>query len=121
MKILLVDDDEGTRVTLGYALSQAGLKVRTVSDARQALRVLRKACFDWMVTDGDMVPVTGFDLAETAHKLQPRMAIVMISGVFTAGDNPGPPILRIFQKPVDAGQLVAFLKSAAHKAAGWPS
>ena len=110
MKILLVEDDEGTRVTLGYALSQGGLEVHTASSSPEAERMLAETRFDWMVTDGDLEPEDGFALAEKAARSQPRLRIVMISGVYGAEDILGFPIETLFQKPVDASTLLDYLQ-----------
>lgn len=110
MKVLLVEDDQGTRVTLGYALAQGGLEVHTAASAPEARRLLAEIRFDWMVTDGDLRPEDGFALAEKAARLRPELRIAMISGVFGPEDAPGTSILRVFSKPVDAAELLAYLK-----------
>jgi two-component system response regulator GlrR len=112
MRILLVDDDQGTRITLGFALARAGLEVHTAADGPEALRLLKEIRFDWLITDGDMVPVDGFSLAAQAVALQPKLRIVMISGVFDEKDLAGCPVQRLFSKPVDAENLLEYLKSA---------
>jgi len=112
MKVLLVDDDQGTRVTLRYALSQGGLEVHTAASSTEALRLLSEIPFDWLLTDGDLAPEDGFKLAEKAAQLQRGIKIVMISGSDTQEDAAGSPILRVFAKPVDPAALLSFLETA---------
>ncbi|MBI4056897.1 MAG: response regulator [Elusimicrobia bacterium] len=111
MKVLLVDDDQGTRLTLGFVLSRAGFEVQTASDGVEAIRLLSESPYDWLVTDGDMVPMNGFDLAVQATKLRTQIKIVMISGVFDKTHTNGYPISHLFTKPVDAQTLLAYLKT----------
>ncbi len=111
MNILLADDDNGTLVTLKIALSSAGFKVKTVTDGRDALRLLKQEPFDWLITDGHMSPIHGFTIAQEARKLQPKIRTVMISGVCDEKDIEGWPILRLFPKPVDEEKLIAFIQS----------
>lgn len=111
MNILLVDDDESTRITLGFELKHAGLTVTTATDGDQALRLLDRGTFDVLVTDGDMAPLDGLSLAAAAAAIRPQLLIVMISGVFDARDIAGTAIKRLFPKPVSVEQLLSYLRT----------
>ena len=112
MKVLLVDDDQGTRLTLGLLLARSGLDVRSVADAQEALNMLREDTYDWLVTDAEMSPMNGFELALQARRIQAALRIVMISGVFEKRDTENYPISQFFSKPVDPGALFSYLKTA---------
>ncbi|MEK6543275.1 MAG: response regulator [Elusimicrobiota bacterium] len=111
MKILLVDDDNGTLVTLSLALAQRGVQVDTASDGVKALRMLERHQYEWLITDASMAPMDGFELARRAKDAKPTIKIVMISGVCDTEDVKDVPVSRLFTKPVDPDTLCSFLKS----------
>lgn len=111
MKVLVVDDDESTLTMLRLELSRAGCRVHTAPDAAQALEALKKGGYEWLVVDGQIEPINGFELAGRAKALQPSLKIVMISGVYELADIVGHPIGALFQKPVDADALAAYLRA----------
>jgi CheY-like chemotaxis protein len=109
MKVLLVDDESGVRITLRIALTRRGLDVAVAEGGPEALQLLGQKEFDWLVTDGHMKPMNGFELAKEARRLQPGIKTVMITGVYLqSGPNEG--ILKVFTKPIDDAALAAYLQ-----------
>lgn len=109
MKALVVDDDFAAAASLRIALHQDGIETRTANGGTEALLLLGAESFDWLVTDGQMRPMDGFRLAEKARLIQPRIRIVMISGVFTPEAEKIDRFEKVFTKPVDAGALADYL------------
>ena len=63
--VLLVDDSAFFRNMLAPVLKAAGYKVRTASDAQEALATLRSGqAFDVVLTDIEMPEMNGFEFAE---------------------------------------------------------
>lgn len=96
---------------LRLLLSHTECQVTAVLDALDGLAALKETRFDWMVVDGQMLPMDGFELAERAKEVQPSIKIVMISGIYGLQDIVGRPIGKIFQKPVDTDALASYLRS----------
>jgi len=91
--------------------------VRSPDEAAAAFKALEATKFDWLVVDGQMHPIDGFELAAKAKEIQPGIKTVMISGVYEGADIIGHPIRKNFQKPVDTDALIAYLrgKSASER------
>lgn len=80
--ILFVDDDAMMRELTRCALQPHGYFVHAVPTAEVALMILReKIPFDLLVTDVVMPGgMNGFELAEAAIKLQPRLRVIYLTG-----------------------------------------
>lgn len=109
--ILVVDDDASSRVMLALSLRQAGLAVDTAAGGDEALDMLRRRRYRWLLTDGRMSPMDGFRLAREAKRLQPGLHIIMISAIYTQRDAEarGAMIERFLPKPVAVDQLVRWI------------
>jgi DNA-binding response OmpR family regulator len=116
MKVLIVDDDASTLTMLKLHLSRAGFAVETALDAVAAERALRRERFDWLVADGQIEPVDGFELADRAKAIQPDLGIVMVSGLYERSDVAGHPIERLFPKPIDTDALAGYLRGGLARA-----
>lgn len=99
-------------VLLRLLLTGAGWEVDAALDVRSALGFLKEKAYDWLVVDGQLRPMDGFELAERAKVIQPRLRIAMISGVYEAVDVRDRPIAAFFPKPVDVDALIARLRQA---------
>lgn len=106
--ILVVEDDPSGRAMLALALRQAGFKVLTASGGAEALVLLRRHTVDWMLTDGRMEPMNGFELSAQAKKIQPPLRIAMLSAVYTEHDIDSYPIEAVFSKPIHPERLVSW-------------
>ena len=115
MKILIVDDDDRTRVAMGRLLRRAGADVTTAADGGEALGHMLDTQFDVLVTDLHMpeAGVDGFALLDQCQSLpltqRPRRTVA-ISGEYerTALEvlGPGKPGVDFFPKPVNLDQLL---------------
>ncbi len=61
--VLVVDDKEMMRDSVGSTLTRAGFTVRTANDARSALSEIASRRPDCVVTDHNMPGMTGVELA----------------------------------------------------------
>lgn len=112
MKVLIVEDDKNTLLMLRLLLSHAGCRVSSADNPPEGLVALENGRFDWMIVDGQMLPIDGFELAAKAKKMQPDIKIIMISGIYGPEDIAGHPIRKLFQKPVDTDALVSYLRAS---------
>jgi PAS domain S-box-containing protein len=79
--VLLVEDEEGVRVTASRILSRAGFSVRAASSGREAVEVLGSSePLDLVVTDVVMPGLSGADVATRADELRPGIGVLFVSG-----------------------------------------
>ena len=109
--VLVVDDDASLRTLLSLSLRRAGYPTLTASNGPEALELLASEPVRFMVTDGLMDAMDGFELSRRAKDLRPKLHIAMISAVFGARDAEDGPIERVFEKPAAVADLVAWLRT----------
>ena len=108
--VLVVDDDASLRTLLSLSLRRAGYPTLTAASGSEALQLLASEPVGFMVTDGLMATMDGFELSRRAKDLRPDLHIAMLSAVFGAQDAEGEPIERVFEKPAAVADLVAWLR-----------
>jgi len=78
--ILIVDDDEDLRPMLVSVLVDAGHEVRSAGDGGVALRLLKQAPADLVVTDLVMPEKEGLELIQEVRQLFPHLKVIAMSG-----------------------------------------
>ena len=114
--VLLVDDDEGVRFTLGEVLAEAEANVIEAGDGVAALEVLRGgAAVDLVITDLRMPNMDGMTLLRQVTDLRPGLKVVMI----TAHGSEAQAVEAMkngaydyFSKPFDVGAVMAVVRRA---------
>lgn len=81
-RLLLVDDDESTRLILRRFLESAreGLVVEEAANGEDAIRLLKERAFDAVLSDYRMGLITGIDVLQFALKTRPEAARVLMTG-----------------------------------------
>jgi CheY-like chemotaxis protein len=103
-RILLVDDEPSIRFVLGAVLEQSGYTVDSAEDGFAALRKLRTAMPDLVITDLRMPNMNGFELLSVLRTRFPQLPTIAISGEFLRAANESPIADAFFQKgnyPID--------------------
>jgi NtrC-family two-component system response regulator AlgB len=77
--ILIVDDEQNIRKTLGMFLESEGYKVRSSGGFREALEECRKNVFDLAFVDLRLGPDSGLDLIPELLSASPWLKIVVIT------------------------------------------
>lgn len=107
-RILLVDDNDALRQSLGYALALDGHDVKTASSVATALEMFEGFNFDVLVTDVLLGDGNGPELAKQARATHWNLAVVFISGfageAHEAIDVDAPRTVYL-QKPFDPRRL----------------
>jgi PAS domain S-box-containing protein len=87
--ILVVDDNDSMRATAARNLAALGYRVRLASDGPVALAILRaEEQFDLLFTDVVMPNgLSGYQLAEAAHELQPGLPVLFTTGFASEDDG----------------------------------
>lgn len=87
-KILIVDDEESIRETLGRFLRSQGYEVRFAKNGLEGLEAIRAGTPDLVVTDVRMPTMTGLELCAVLKK-NPQTAgipVVFVTALDTMGD-----------------------------------
>ena len=98
---------------LGLSLRQNGWRVVTAASGPEALDLIKREKCGWLVTDGRMNPMNGFELAEEAKKFRPDLHVAMVSAIFTQKDICGTVIEKLFNKPLALEDLLDWLYAHA--------
>ena len=115
--ILLVDDEDGIRVTLRRQLVAQGHTVLEASHGAEAIAVvrMRRGNLDLVLADVVMPEMNGTELAATLFREYPGLPVILMSAYAPAGltrvgfQNA---IVPVLQKPFDAGQLQELIQVA---------
>jgi len=119
-RVLIVDDDEGTRAGLAQLLEQAGYEATTVGRFQDALRIVRTNPPDLLITDVRLEAYNGLQLVLSSPHHVPAIVITGFADpvLETEARRRGAEYLL---KPVSPGLLLTLVeeKLAAAKA-GFP-
>ena len=78
-RILVVDDEEVTRLSLAEILSLEGYQVTSARSGEEALQKLEKGTFDLVLADLVMKEVDGLQVMEAAKRLSPETVVIMLT------------------------------------------
>jgi DNA-binding response OmpR family regulator len=78
-RILVVDDDRGTRMLVVEILEGDGYEVTACSGGEEALEVLRTAYFDLLLTDIKMAGLSGIDLLARVRSMSLDMEVIVMT------------------------------------------
>jgi CheY-like chemotaxis protein len=122
--ILIVDDDEGIRASLGEFLSDEGFTVRTASNGREALDMLGPGFRPCAIVVDLMMPVFGGSDFRTAQRRLPEIADIPVAVMTGFGANAESmraqlPGVEILNKPLSLPRLLEFVRR--HRAESGPS
>ncbi len=109
--ILIVDDDESTRRELHLILKQAGFKILTAADGKEAVSLysLHASKINLTILDVIMPGMDGRQVFEEITRINPSAIVLMLSGFsreYVRSYLPGGP-WRFIQKPFEAEQIVS--------------
>ena len=81
--ILVVDDKEMMRDSIGSTLTRAGFTVRTACDANAALKEIASRRPDCVVTDFNMPGKTGVELAGEIQAIDDDLPVILMTAFGT--------------------------------------
>ncbi len=79
MRILLVEDERMTRVSLTATLRKEGHKVTPCADGRSALEELRGGAFDLVLTDLNLPGPDGLEILQEAALMYPSPRVIIMT------------------------------------------
>ena len=119
--ILVIEDQEDLRATLGATLAEAGYRVVSAANGRDATKALAEEKFDLVLTDLLLPGKDGIEVINDLRRSRPDLPVIAMSG---GGTIPAEHYLKlarvlgaraILRKPVSNEQLlltVAFVLPA---------
>src|ERR1043165_289893 len=86
-KILLVEDEEHLRKTIGLNLELEGYAVTTAADGIQALREFRRSDFQLIILDVMLPEMNGFDVCEQIRKENAVVPVLFLTAKGSGEDK----------------------------------
>ena len=112
LSILVIDDEEFVRETLGEMLADLKHRVVTVDSGRAGLERLSAQKFDVVFTDLAMPEMDGWETAREIRDLFPGLPVVLVTGYGATAQPPSGEldlVAGIIGKPFDFDQVTATL------------
>ena len=99
--VLVVDDKEMMRDSVGSTLTRAGFSVRTAVDARSALKEITSRRPDVVVTDLNMPGMTGVDLAGEIQSIDDELPVILMTAFGTIETGKVADLVLVRQNPLE--------------------
>lgn len=111
--ILIVDDEENTRLGLSKLLSQEGYVVDLAANGLEALEYLRRQRVNLVISDINMPDMSGIGFLREVSRRFPSTSVIMITaygGVETYLEAMNLGALEYLHKPVRLDELRSVMK-----------
>jgi PAS domain S-box-containing protein len=123
INVIVVDDDDDSRDLIARTLMKSGAEVRTAGSAHEGLCLIDETVPDVLVSDIGMPEMNGFSFIETVRSRPTEKGGKVPAAALTAYTRVEDRVQALcagFQillpKPVDAGELIATVRSLSHHA-----
>jgi len=117
LKVLLVDDDEWIRHSLGLYFEGEGCHILTLETAEEGMEAVKKQEFDIIITDYRLPGMDGLEFLRLIRGISPKAKRVLVTAygnedVITRAREIG--IRNFIRKPFSSSALEASLKRMVH-------
>lgn len=122
-QLLITDDDQAFRETLGEALERKGFSVTLASDGDQAVELVRAQTFHLVVLDMHMPRLSGLDTILLVRQWFDSLPCILMSAklddqiVTTARSIP---TVEVMAKPFPLKQFTETIRETLRRAYQWP-
>ncbi|CAN5876303.1 sigma-54 dependent transcriptional regulator [soil metagenome] len=89
LEILVVDDDQATRLSLAYALTDAGHRVTEAADGEEAISLVAERIFDVAILDVRLPKVDGLTIFRRLRQKSPSTSVILMTAFATVADAVG--------------------------------
>ena len=79
-RVLIVDDEDRFRITLGERLKVRGLEARSAGSGKEALEELQKNPYDVILLDIKMPEMSGIEALARIKKIDPNLEVIILTG-----------------------------------------
>lgn len=87
LKIILIDDDEWIRDAMSCFFEGEGCRLHTAETAEEALRIIKGAGFDIIITDYRLPGMSGLDLIEALKdEIKQKNPVLILVTAFGSAD-----------------------------------
>jgi len=117
-EVLIVDDEENTRIGLVKLLAQEGYHAKAVANGFEALEYLKKGGIRLILTDINMPEMNGLIFLRELNQTYPEITVVMITaygGVDSYLEAMNLGALEYLHKPVKLRDLQLVLSKALNR------
>ena len=117
-RVIVVDDETSIREAIGRFLRARGFEVVIADSGQAALEHLRSARFAAMLCDVRMPAMTGLELLPHALKLEPDLAVLMLTGLndaATATEALAQGAMDYLLKPIELDRLELAIAQALQR------
>ena len=114
-RILIVDDEERFRTTLGKRLTERELDVVTVGSGIEALDEVKHRLYDVIILDIKMPGLDGIETLAEIKKINPNIEVILLTGhasIDSAVDGMRSGAYDYVLKPCDIEQLLEKINGA---------
>jgi len=111
MKIMVVDDNEFSALSLKIMLDPAGHKTEIFKDPLRALEHYKQHHYDVVVSDFYMPGLSGLELVEKIKELDPLASLTLVSGENLSKRHENFNSIKIFKKPFDVQEFMQYIDS----------
>ena len=110
-KALVIDDEEPIRQMIARVLARDGFAVEAASDGHEAIQMIDRADYDFVVLDLMMPRVDGFGVLRHLRERHPELLpnVIVATAMYSDSVN-FPQIAGILHKPFDLGDLRGFAR-----------
>jgi two-component system NtrC family response regulator len=118
LRILIVDDEQNQRDMLAGFLKKNDFAVTTAASGEEALKLFETKSFEIGLFDMRMSGMTGLELFDKVHQLDPEMQVIMITAfgnIESAVDAMRSGVFNYLSKPVNLEELLELIKKAGEQ------
>jgi two-component system response regulator HydG len=116
--ILVIDDEESNRLALERIFMREGWEVRTASDGRQGLEILREGEVGVVVSDVKMPGMGGLELLRATRQVAPEVQVILVTAygtVESAVEAMKEGAYDFVTKPLRRTEVIASVRKALEK------
>jgi DNA-binding NtrC family response regulator len=118
VKILVVDDERGARLSLEVPLRLSGYEVKSVANGREALELGQQDRFDVVLTDIYMPGISGTEVVREFRRISPETRIIAMTAqgsLETAMQALDEGAFDFIAKPFDIEEVLALVARASKR------
>jgi two-component system response regulator PilR (NtrC family) len=117
-RLLIVDDDEGTRRSLSLILGKKGYETETAATGREAIEKAQRRFFDVGLLDVRLPDMEGTQLVSPLKGMHPDMAVILVTA-FASAETPVQALNEeawaYITKPLNMDAVLATVREALEK------
>ena len=107
-EILVVDDDDAVRDSIGLLLQMSGYHVSTAKNGFDALLQLKRSLPSIILSDLNMPQMSGFEFLSVVRRRFPKISVIAMSGAYDSESHALPYAKRITYRQGKVANFYSF-------------